>query len=108
MSVIEVKPTDEVIAVAEGGIPVTGKMIEEWCAAYDKGELPDGYSLDSRPVGRPRLASSEETANVSFKCPESSVALIERAAEACGKRKSAFIRDAAIEKAMSVVERRAG
>lgn len=69
MSSIEVNPTNEAIAVAEGGMPVTGKMIWEWCAAYDKGELPDGYSLDSRPVGRLCPETSGKTADVRSEKP---------------------------------------
>lgn len=28
------------------GVPVTGAMVDEWCAAYDKGDLPEGYAVD--------------------------------------------------------------
>lgn len=104
MSVVEVKPTDDVVAIAEGGIPVTGKMIQEWCAAYDAGELPAGYEFDGalRP-GRPRLASNEATASMSFKCPESGAEMIARAARAAGVKKSAFMRQASLEKAAEVL-----
>lgn len=37
MSVVEVKPTDDVLCVAEDGTPVTGNMILGWCEAYDRG-----------------------------------------------------------------------
>lgn len=52
--------------------------------------------------GRPRL-SDEPNANLSFKCPESGADLIARAAEASGVSKSAFVRDAALEKAAAVL-----
>lgn len=40
---------------------------------------------------------------MSFKCPESGAELIARAAQASGMKKSAFMRAAAIEKAMRVL-----
>ena len=44
------------LPTAEGGFKVTREAIEQWCAAYDKGELPDGYAFEG-PVkqGRPSL-----------------------------------------------------
>lgn len=53
-------------------------------------------------AGRPRL-SCEPNASLSFKCPESSAELIARAAKETGVKKSAFMRDAAIEKAVRVL-----
>lgn len=53
-------------------------------------------------VGRPRLAD-EPNANLSFKCPVSGAAMIERAASLLGVKKSAFMRDAALEKAVHVL-----
>lgn len=56
------------LPTAEGGFEVTREMVEQWCAAYDKGELPDGYAFYG-PVkqGRPSLhgnsASSPLPAN---------------------------------------------
>lgn len=46
MSVIDTSDKKKVIATAENGVPVTGAMVDEWCAAYDKGELPEGYAVD--------------------------------------------------------------
>lgn len=44
------------LAIAENGVPVTGVMVDEWCAAYDKGKLPKGYATDGiETVGRPPL-----------------------------------------------------
>lgn len=86
-------------------------------------ELPNGYVLTDDEIerrskewedgtwngslvtirsGRPRL-SDEPNANMSFKCPESSAELIARAAQMSGVKKSAFMRDAAIEKAARVL-----
>lgn len=46
----------KVIAAAENGVPVTGAMVDEWCAAYDEGKLPRGYAADGiETVGRPPL-----------------------------------------------------
>lgn len=56
MSVIDTINKEKVIAVAENGVPVTGTMVDEWYAAYDKGELPEGYAVDGiETVGRPPL-----------------------------------------------------
>lgn len=46
MCVIDTCDKKKVIAVAENGVPVTGAMVDEWCAAYDKGDLPEGYAVD--------------------------------------------------------------
>lgn len=102
MSVIDVKRTDEVLFVAEDGTPVTGNMIQNWSDAYDRGVYP-GPVVDISPIGRPRLAKNEKTMNVSFRCPESGVDLISRAAAATGMRKSEFMRSAALEKAERVL-----
>ena len=63
--------TMDSLPAAEGGFKVTREMIEQWCAAYDAGELPDGYAFDG-PIkpGRPKLAN-EATSSLSFKCPAS-------------------------------------
>lgn len=56
MSIIDTSDKKKVIAAAENGIPVTGAMVDEWCAAYDKGKLPRGYAADGiETVGRPPL-----------------------------------------------------
>ena len=47
--------------------------------------------------------SREANANLSFKCPKTGADLIERAAAACGMRKSEFLRSAAIEKAERIL-----
>ena len=45
MSVIDASDKQKVVSVAEGGVPVTGAMIDEWCAAYDRG-LPEDYEVE--------------------------------------------------------------
>ena len=72
------------------------KRAKEWEDGTWAGQL-----VDLR-VGRPRL-SAEPNANLSFKCPESGAAMIARAAELSGMKKSAFIREAALEKAARVL-----
>lgn len=61
----------------------------------------DGHLVEIR-AGRPRL-SDEPNASISFKCPVSSADMIEKAARAMGVKKSAFIREAALEKAAQVL-----
>lgn len=91
------------LPAAEGGFEVTREMIEQWCAAYDAGELPDGYAFDG-PIkpGRPKLAN-EATSSLSFKCPASGADMIARAAKAAGVKKSVLMRDAALEKAAEIL-----
>lgn len=82
------------------GYVLTDDEIERRAKAWEDGTW-DG-SLVTIRAGRPRL-SDEPNANLSFKCPESSAELIARAAEAVGVKKSAFMRDAAIEKAAYIL-----
>lgn len=82
------------------GYVLTDGEIERRAKAWEDGTW-DGRLVTIR-AGRPRL-SDEPTANLSFKCPESSAELIARAAEAVGVKKSAFMRDAAIEKAAYIL-----
>ena len=93
----------ENLPAAEGGFEVTREMIEQWCAAYDAGELPEGYAFDGpiRP-GRPKL-SNEATSSLSFKCPESGADMIARAAKVAGIKKSALMREASLEKAAEIL-----
>lgn len=82
------------------GYVLTDDEIERRAKAWEDGTW-DGHLVTIR-AGRPRL-SDEPNANLSFKCPESSAELIARAAEAVGVKKSAFMRDAAIEKAAYIL-----
>ena len=82
------------------GYVLTDEEIEararEWEDGTWKGEL-----VEIR-AGRPRL-SDEPNANLSFKCPVSGAQIIEKAAAATGMGKSAFLREAALEKAIRVL-----
>ncbi len=66
-----------------------------------KGTGWDGC-VESQQPGRPRL-SGEPNSNLSFKCPESNARLIAYAAKISGTGKSAFMRDAVLEKAARVI-----
>ena len=46
MGIIKMDDEHWAVAVAEDGTPVTTAMVNEWCEAYGKGELPDGYEVD--------------------------------------------------------------
>ena len=48
--------SERIVAIAENGVAVTQSMIDEWCAAYEAGETPSGYT-ETDPVvyGRPAL-----------------------------------------------------
>lgn len=82
------------------GYILTDEEIERRVQAWEDGTWEG--SLVTLRTGRPRL-SDEPNANLSFKCPESCAQLIARAAAATGVKKSAFMRDAAIEKAARVL-----
>lgn len=86
------------------GYVLTDEEIERRAREWEEGSWT-GSLVEMRP-GRPRL-SDEPNANLSFKCPITGAALIERAAKASGVKESAFMRDAAIEKAMSVLSKTA-
>lgn len=83
------------------GSAITNEDIERECAEYESGSWEG--SLVNLRVGRPRLSEVEANANLSFKCPKTGADLIERAAAACGMRKSEFLRSAAIEKAERIL-----
>lgn len=82
------------------GYILTDDEIESRAREWEAGTW--GGHLVTVRAGRPRL-SDEPNANMSFKCPESSAELIARAAQVSGVKKSAFMRDAAIEKAAHVL-----
>ena len=80
------------------GSAITDEDIERECAEYESGSW-EGSLVNFR-VGRPRLSEVEANANLSFKCPKTGA---DRAAAACGMRKSEFLRSAAIEKAERIL-----
>lgn len=85
------------------GYVLTDEEIEALCEKWESGEW-EGPLVAVR-AGRPPIWG-ESTSNLSFKCPATAVTLIERAAAKLGTTKSAFMRDAAIEKAANVLTAR--
>ena len=82
------------------GHVLTDEEIEAMAREWEDGTWK-GHLVELR-VGRPRL-SEEPNANLSFKCPKSGAEMIEKAAELSGMKKSAFIREAALERAVQVL-----
>jgi hypothetical protein len=82
------------------GYVLTDEEIERRAREWEDGTW-SGHLVEVH-AGRPRL-SSEPNANLSFKCPESDAEMIEEAARRVGVKKSAFMREAAVEKAMRVL-----
>ena len=72
----------------------------------DRANDPKNLDWDSCPEsqhpGRPRL-SGKPNSNLSFKCPAPNAKMIAYAAKISGTGKSAFMRDAAVEKAARVI-----
>lgn len=82
------------------GYLLSDEEIERRALEWEDGTW-EGSLVEVR-AGRPPL-SHEANANLSFKCPESGAELISRAAAASGMKKSAFMREAALEKARRVL-----
>ena len=82
------------------GYVLSDEEIEARAQEWDEGTWK-GQLVVLR-VGRPRL-SSEPNANLSFKCPQSGADMIAKAAAITGVKKSAFIREAVLEKAARVL-----
>lgn len=94
MSVIDTTDKQKVVSVAENGVPVTGEMIAEWCAAYDRGELPEGYEVDgvvSTNRGRPPL-HGEKMEQMSIRLPHSQKAALEKEARDHHMTTSTYVR----------------
>lgn len=92
MSVVDTSDEQKVISVAEGGIPVTAKMINEWCAAYDRDELPDGYETEGVVTrGRPPL-HGEWMTSITIRIPYTQKEALEREAHEHGIPTSAYVR----------------
>lgn len=84
----------------ENGYVLTDEEIERRAQEWENGTWK-GHLVALR-VGRPRL-SEEENANLSFKCPKSGAELIAKAAEISGVKKSEFMREAVLEKAIKTL-----
>ena len=82
------------------GYVLSDEEIEKRAKEWEEGNW-SGHLVEMR-AGRPRL-SEEPNANLSFKCPESAAKMIERAAEVSEVKKSVFMREAALEKAVKVL-----
>lgn len=85
----------------KNGYRLTDAEIEDRAKEWADGTW-EGHLIELH-VGRPRL-SDEPNANLSFKCPKSGAEMIEKAAKLSGVEKSAFMRDAALEKAAKVLQ----
>lgn len=83
------------------GTAITDEDIERECAEYESGSWAG--TLTGLRVGRPGPSDGEVNADLSFECPKTDADLIERAAAACGMRKSEFLRSAAIEQAEKIL-----
>ncbi|MGN0070783.1 MAG: ribbon-helix-helix protein, CopG family [Atopobiaceae bacterium] len=92
MSTVDPRDKNQVFAVAEGGVPVTGAMIDEWNAAYDEGRLPDGYAVEGRASsGRPPL-HGERMSSITVRIPQAQKLALEEEARAHGVSMSVYIR----------------
>ena len=93
MSVIKTTDKNGVIAVAQDGTPATGAMIDEWCASWDAGRLPDGYSVEGpTQVGRPPL-HGERMSSITVRITHAQKDALEREARRAGISMSAYVRD---------------
>jgi hypothetical protein len=84
----------------DNGYVLNDEEIERRAQEWEDGTWA-GNLVEMR-AGRPRLAN-EPNANLSFKCPKSGAEMIEKAAALAGVKKSAFMRDAALEKAARIL-----
>lgn len=92
MSVIDTSDKQAVVSIAENGTPVTGAMIDEWCAAYDAGTLPDGYEVDGvASRGRPPL-HGERMDTMTIRLPHSQKIQLEKEAHIRGVTTSTYVR----------------
>lgn len=92
MSIIDTSDKQRVVSVAEGGVPVTGAMIDKWCAAYDDGRLPDGYEVEGvAGRGRPPL-HGERMASMTIRLPYSQKVALEQEAREHGVPTSTYVR----------------
>ena len=81
------------LPASENGIAVTPEMLDEWCAAYESGSLPKGYSYDGPTrVGRPRLAN-EQMATMTIRIPLSQKEALAKAAKEKGMSFSGYVRE---------------
>jgi predicted transcriptional regulator len=92
MSVMSTDDKEKVVSVAEDGTPVTGTMIDRWCAAYEAGELPDGYEVEGiARRGRPPL-HGERMSSMTIRLPQAQKVALEEAASVRGIPTSVYVR----------------
>lgn len=78
---------------AANGQEITDAMIERWCAAYEKGEFPEGErSTGKVAYGRPPL-SSDKTSTITIKLPLGMKEAIQRRAKQLGLTTSSYARN---------------
>ena len=82
----------------QSGREVTDEDLEEIAKGVESGELPGVSWRGEVKVGRP-LLFDEPMDTFSFKVPHSVAMRIKKAAERNGESRSAFLREAAIERA---------
>ena len=87
--------------IAANGQELTDAMIENWCAAYERGEFPEGeHSVGEVVMGRPPL-SAEKTVTLTVKLPVSMKAAVVRRAEQEGLTASAYTRSVLADSLMA-------
>ena len=81
--------------VAEGGVVVTRKLLDEWAEPYEQGIMP-GISGGFVPApGRPPLGEGESKV-VSLRLPVSVINAADKTAAKKGQSRSQFMRSAII------------
>ena len=84
--------------IAANGQELTEGMMDRWCAAYERGEFPEGERTVGEVVyGRPPL-SDEGSVTFSIKIPRGMKAAIKRRAQSEGVSMGAFVRSALTDK----------
>lgn len=87
--------------IAEGGVEVTDKLLDEWAQPWEEGKAPGVAAGYVTAPGRPRI-SDEPTKVVSLRLPISVIKACEEKAKRYGETRSQRMRDAIIADAMRV------
>lgn len=88
--------------IAANGQEITDAMIDSWCAAYERGEFPEGErSVGGVVMGRPPL-STEKTVTLTVKLPAGMKAAVLRRAEQEGTTASAYTRSVLADSLLAV------
>ncbi len=87
--------------VAANGQEITEAMIDRWCAAYERGEFPEGERTAGGVVpGRPPL-STDKTVTLTVKIPVGMKAALVKKARERGKTASGYTREIIAEDLMA-------